>query len=248
MTRLIARRHRKPWLVLALSLVVVSASTLAAEEAARAPDGGSFEVSVSDGNLTAEVVAAPLHEVMAEIGRLTGAEVRWLTQPGVERVSVQLEGVPLPEALARILGRNVALAYGAAGQVTGIWIAPRHGAEADGHRTPTPVGRSSVPDDGGAKPPTGRNQPRVEDHPGIGDAPVAQRESIEIAAQPPRVRMEAVELLAMHADRDEAARDVLLHVASMDADPQVRHIAAVALASVALTTSRLRPPKAPRAR
>ena len=62
---------------------------------------------------------------------------------------------------------------------------------------------------------------------GIKEAPAASR--IDIAEQPLPARREVVALLAMHADKDEAAREILSHVASDDADAQVREIASMAL-------------------
>jgi hypothetical protein len=191
-----------------------------------------LEMAFRDGRLTARVVAAPLHEVMAEIGRLTGAKVRWLNQYGDERVSLQLADVPLDVALEKILQKNFTLSYASSGILTGIWISSRGtgGEPAGGPQAGAVTNRLIAVEDRG-EPPTGRNQPRARTDPGagLGDEPAPSRAGIDVAEQPLSVRMEAVELLAMHADEDEGAREVLAHMAASDVDLQVRAIASKAL-------------------
>ena len=70
--------------------------------------------------LTVRLVKAPLTEVLAELGRQAGAEIRGeLRTPG--DVTASFEAVPLPEALHRLLGdQNFALVYANGGKLRAI--------------------------------------------------------------------------------------------------------------------------------
>ena len=234
MKTLVAGRLRTLWLGVALSLVLGNGAVLAA--GGRTGGGAQtfpLEMTFRDGDLTATIVAAPLDDVMAGISKLTGAEVRWLRQPGGERVSLQLAAVPLHEALGKILKNNFTLSYGPSGALTDVWILARSDGEtpAAGLQSAAATDHLIVVGEGGAHPPTGRSQPRprMEPGPGISDLPDASSPEIHLEKQPLPMRMETVALLAMHAETDEGAREILAHVASSDVDPQVREIASVAL-------------------
>jgi hypothetical protein len=230
---LVARWFLTFWLGVAVSLVPGNSLALAAGGRSGADQAVPLKMAFRDGNLTAEIVAAPLHEVMAEISKLTGAEVRWLGQHENERVSSTFTGVPLHEALERILKKNFTLSYAASGVLTDIWILPRANGEEPEARLQVAAAteRLIAVDEGRTNPPTGRNQPpaRMAPEVGIKGAPAASSPGIDIAKQSLPARREAVALLAMHADKDEAAREILSHVASTDADPHVREIASMAL-------------------
>jgi hypothetical protein len=228
---LVAGRLRALWLAVALSLVLGTGPVLAAD--GRAGGAASLAIAFRDGDLTATIAAAPLGEVMAEISRLTGAEVHWLRQHGAERVSLHLTAVPLNEALGKILKNNFTLSYGPSGVLTDVWILARNAGEtpAAGLRSAAATAHRGVVSEGGAMPPAGRNQPRPRMEPavGISDVPDASSPDIDLDRQPLAIRMETVQLLAAHADADEGAREILAHVASADVDPQVRDIASMAL-------------------
>ena len=219
-------------LSVASSFALANGLALAAGGRDISTPAASLEMTFREGCLTARLVAAPLHEVMAEIGRLTEAKVRWLNQHGDERVSLQLTDVPLGEALEKILEKNFTLSYASSGILTGIWISSRGagGEPAAGLQTGAVTDRLIAVGDRGELP-TGRNQPRARTDPGagLGEEPAPSSAEIDVAEQPLSVRMEAVELLAMQADEDEAAREVLAHMAASDVDHQVRAIAAKVL-------------------
>jgi hypothetical protein len=234
MNSLAARWFLACWLGVAFSLVAGNSPALATGSRSGADQAASsLKMAFRDGNLTAEIVAAPLHEVMTEISKLTGAEVRWLGQHADERVSSTFTGMPLHEALERILRRNFTLSYAASGLLTDVWILSRAKAEEPtaGLQAATATDRFIEVDEGRTNPPTGRNQPRARMAPDVGikEAPAASSAGIDIAEQPLPARREVVALLAMHADNDEAAREILSHVASDDADAQVREIASMVL-------------------
>ena len=58
-----------------------------------------------------------------------------------------------------------------------------------------------------------------------GPLPVEPVAEINLTEQPPSVRLQAVELLAMHAEKDQETRTILSHLAHNDSDPQVREVA-----------------------
>jgi hypothetical protein len=70
--------------------------------------------------LTIHVVGVPVLEVLAEIGRQSGAEIRGMARDARD-VSAQFDAVPLPQALYRLLGdQNYALVYGEGGRLRAI--------------------------------------------------------------------------------------------------------------------------------
>src|SRR6266705_2807580 len=64
----------------------------------------SLTMALHGGLLTADVAGTPVSRVMQEVGRLTGAEVRWLGAVGEEPISVRFTDVPLADAIARLVG------------------------------------------------------------------------------------------------------------------------------------------------
>jgi hypothetical protein len=80
--------------------------------------------------LTVRLVQVPLSEVLDEVGRQTGAEIRGqLREP--REVSAEFETVPLSEALHRLLGnQNFALVYGSNGELRAVKLlgGPQAGA------------------------------------------------------------------------------------------------------------------------
>src|SRR5512132_4256684 len=62
--------------------------------------------------LTVHAIGVPVLEVLTEIGRQSGAEIRGTTRESHD-VTAQFDSVPLPQALCRLLGdQNYALIYG----------------------------------------------------------------------------------------------------------------------------------------
>ena len=74
-------------------------------------------VELRDGRLTVRVEEAALADVLHDVARLSGAEVRGRVD-GERRVTVDLERVPVRQALERLLGEhNFALTYGEDGRL-----------------------------------------------------------------------------------------------------------------------------------
>ena len=68
-----------------------------------ASTGGTLKVTFESGTLTAEVSGAPLAQVLNEVARLTGAEVRGLGEAGRETVSASFAGLAFQEAIGRLV-------------------------------------------------------------------------------------------------------------------------------------------------
>ena len=65
--------------------------------------------------LTVHVVGAPVLDVLAEVGRQSGADIRGTARNGAD-ITAQFDDVPLAQALVRVLGdQNFALIYGSGG-------------------------------------------------------------------------------------------------------------------------------------
>lgn len=85
------RHFLGPWLIAALALPVASA----------APSG--FDVRVKEGLVTIDAHEAPLSELLDQLGRQTGMKLVYEAGKPRQIVSAAIEGVPPPEALARLL-------------------------------------------------------------------------------------------------------------------------------------------------
>src|SRR5262249_32296810 len=76
--------------------------------------------------ITAWIAAAPLHQVLAAISRLTGIEVQLAAGPGERLVSAALPDLDVAEGGERILqGSKFALAYrasAAGNQLARVWV------------------------------------------------------------------------------------------------------------------------------
>ena len=109
--------------LLGASLLAVS---LAAAMPARAADDGAPErvIRYENDALTVRLVRAPVTEVLSELEQQTGATVRGsLLNPS--EVSADFKAVPLPQALARLLGdQNFSLVYGEGGRLRVINLLP----------------------------------------------------------------------------------------------------------------------------
>jgi hypothetical protein len=79
--------------------------------------------------LTVHAVGVPVLEVLAEIGRQSGAEIRGMARDARE-VTAQFDAVPLPQALYRLLGdQNYALIYGSGGKLRTLRLLGGSGEE-----------------------------------------------------------------------------------------------------------------------
>ena len=166
----------------------------------------SLTMALHGGLLTADVAGTPVSRVMQEVGRLTGAEVRWLGAVGEEPISVRFTDVPLADAIARLVGPRsfllVASAAGALPPITRVVIL------ASGER---PVLEPETP------------RVRSEDAEGALDAAAA------LAPQAPAARRRAIDELARVAQQEPQAWMVLTELSRHEPDRAVREAARRAL-------------------
>jgi len=162
-----------------------------------------------DGKLTAQITGTPLRQVIEEIGRLSGARVRWLGPVAEEPVTVAFTNTSLSRALRLILGeRNFLLLYASAeadAQLNQIWISPaQHGT---GQLTQASLVRVSA-----------------------GTLWKLQRTALR--GQNLSARFQAVEQLKRYAQTDARAKAALSRVARAAEDLFIRQTAARALTQI----------------
>src|SRR5262245_709963 len=93
------------WLASLLVTLVFSSLAVCTASAGSSKIVPTLSLTLQDGMLAARIKATLLRQVMEEIGKLSGARVLWLNQPGgEEQVSVDFPALPIAEALERILG------------------------------------------------------------------------------------------------------------------------------------------------
>src|SRR5881396_1249682 len=194
-----------------LALAVLAAALAA--PGARSDEGAPERVIHYEGDtLTVRLAGAPVTDVLDELGRQAGAEIRGQVRDPRE-VSVEFEGVPLAEALHRLLGdQNFALVYGNEGRLKSVRLlgGPQTAAAA----APTPAAAAPP-----ASPPSA---------PGIMDA-FAKHAPIAVAGHLGEALggheaslLQLFDLSVHHVDptvRAEAARIV---IGTIDTDPSLR--------------------------
>ena len=101
-----------PWRGLAAA--VLAALALHPSPALAAAEGSSPIVTYRRDQLSVRLDSVPLEEVLAELGRVSGAEIRGAPREPRD-LTAKFDDVPLPEALHRLLGdQNFMLKYGEA--------------------------------------------------------------------------------------------------------------------------------------
>jgi hypothetical protein len=172
------------------------------------------QLALQDGKLAAKFVAAPLRQVIEEVSRRSGAQVRWLGHQAEERlISVEFTALPLPEALGRILGRtNFLLFYTAVGEgikLTQIWIFAQDtdGEQSGLTRQPSAVEEDAEPD----------------------AIPIDTLIQTAVSRAEPAVRIDAIARLGEYAQQDPRVEGILSHLAANDGSPQVQAAASEVL-------------------
>jgi len=173
-----------------------------------AAGAASVRMTLNGGLLTAEIAGAPLRQVMEEVGRLTGAEVRWLGAAGDERISLSFADVPLADAIGRMLGaRSFLLVAPAAGSpLSIIRVDILASGQAPRLEPDTPAAPSEHADD-------------------ALDAALATA----LAHEEPAARLRAIDELAQVAQQEPRAWMVLTELSNREADGAVRAAARQAL-------------------
>jgi hypothetical protein len=185
------------------------------------------QMTFHDGQLTARIATAPLRQVMAEVSRLSGVQVRWMDAAvGEQAVSVECRDLALAEAVRRMLrATNFLFVYAPRNEgvrLTQIWIASREDGGPPGrHRPPAPP----VP-----RPPTADEPAAAIEEPAAAVA-LSRETLIQTATDEADLaaRLSAIGALGSHAPEDARVRELLADLADHDPNPQVRDAAAMAL-------------------
>jgi hypothetical protein len=221
---LIARRASRMlgrWL-LGILMGLTPGTVLVGTASALGPVAATFpgQLTFQGGKLTARVMGASLRQVMEEVSRLSGAQVRWLNQNGEELVSVEFTDLSFSEALRRILReKNFLLFYTATGRETRlaqIWISSGGKAEEQLvlKRQPTPQEETTA----------------VVQEPSEDVAPPLEiLIQTAVSDEDHSLRLSAIESLGEHAQENLRVREILSHLAHNDSNPQVRDIASAML-------------------
>lgn len=201
--------HGRP-LALLLALLLLGRATAAPPPALR--------LEYRDDRLSGRLEEAPLGDVLAAVGVATGAEVRG--QPLEQRaVSIELDAVPLDDALHRLLGsQNFTLSYGRDGRPKALVLLG--GPE----EAPAPSERPTAA--GVAVAPTGPTGPAF---------PLTLSRALTKARPVP-----VSEALAAALGADRATVPQLLEIATTDEDGLLRAQATQAVLSAFERQSRMR--------
>jgi hypothetical protein len=176
------------------------------------------QITLQDGKLTAQFTATPLRQVMEEVSRVSGAQVRWLRGRAEERpVSAGFTDLPLPEALRRILGEtDFLLFYTSLGEdmkLSQIWISSK-----------------TQPDPAWDSPAQSEESVAVQAEPDTIPVDTLIQEAVSTGDL--SLRVEAIAGLGGYAQADPRVKGILSHLASNDGNPRVRAVAAEVLSGI----------------
>lgn len=196
--------HRYWGVGFCILLTLSSVSLEGADARSVARDNFPGTLSLHDGRLTANLNAAPLRQVMEEIGNLSGAEIVWLQRNIGGMVSADFSDVPLTRALRLLLGeKNFLLFYSSEKEGTHlsqIWVS-------SGGSVPTTAPSSSS----------------------VSATLIRQWYQTAMRGANVPLRLEAVGRLKQHAPNNVRAKRMLSLVARLADNPQVKKAAAAAV-------------------
>jgi hypothetical protein len=184
--------------------------------------------------LTVRVTGVPTSEVLEELSRQSGADIRGQVREPRD-VTADFDAVPLPEALARLLGdQNFALVYGGGGRLKAIRVLG--GAQPGTQVAASPP--SSAPS-GPDRPPFPGSLPALIDrHPPV---PVAGALADAIGSPSATLR-QLIDLSLHHEDPAVRAEALRTGIGTLDGDAELRSavISELETADSAFLTSLLR--------
>lgn len=194
---------------LCVAVIVSSLLVLCGIRTSRSAADERKNLTLQNGRLSAHLSAAPIRQVMEQLGSLTGARVLWLSQAEDTPVSVDFTDLPLADALRRILGeRNFMLFYRSQGQETWlseIWISA------------PPVGQRQAAPSLPATPPA--------------QIP-AQLMQTALYGQDTAARLNAINRMKKFASTDMRVQSILSQLSRNATEPEVRAAAEQALAEL----------------
>ena len=199
-----------------------------------AEDAPARVIQYTRDTLTVHVTGAPNSEILEELSRQSGADIRGQVREPRD-VAADFDSVPLPEALARLLGeQNFALVYGKGGRLKTIRLLG--GAQPGSQVAGSPP--SSAPS-GPERPPFPGSLPALIDrHPPV---PVAGALADAIGSPSATLR-QLIDLSLHHEDPAVRAEALRTGIGTLDGDPELRSavISELETADSVLLTSLLR--------
>jgi len=190
---------------------IVLAAMLSWRNARAAEDAPAPLIRYSNDALTVRLTGMPNSEILEELARQSGAEIRGQVREPRE-VTADFESVPLPEALARLLGeQNFALVYGKGGRLKAVRLL---GADQVAAGAPTTTTLPAAPG-----PPFPGSLPELIDrHPPV---PVTGQLADALGAQSATLR-QLLDLSLHHGDAAVRAEAVRTGLATVEAEPELR--------------------------
>src|SRR5213083_2105641 len=203
---------------------------------ARAADDAPVPlIAYSNDALTVRLSGVQNSDILAELARQSGAEIRGQVREPRE-VTADFESVPLPEALARLLGeQNFALVYGKGGRLKAVRLL------GGGSQPSTQVAGSppsSAPSGPGWPPFPGSLSALIDRHPPV---PVAGALADAIGSPSATLR-QLIDLSLHHEDPAVRAEALRTGIGTLDGDAELRSavISELETADSAFLTSLLR--------
>ena len=190
---------------------IVLAAMLSWRNVRAAEDAPAPLIRYSNDALTVRLTGVPNSEILEELARQSGAEVRGQVREPRE-VTADFESVPLPEALARLLGeQNFALVYRKGGRLKAVRLL---GADQVAAGAPTTTTLPAAP----GAPFPGSLPELIDRHPPV---PVAGPLADALGAQSATLR-QLLDLSLHHSDPAVRAEAVRTGMATLEAEPELR--------------------------
>ena len=198
--------------VMAAGLVL--AAMLSWRNARAAEDAPAPLIRYSNDALTVRLSGVPNSEILEELARQSGAEIRGQVREARE-VTADFESVPLPEALARLLGEQTfALVYGKGGRLKAVRLL---GGSQEVAETSAPPAGATPPAAAATFP--GSLAELIDRHPPV---PVAGQLADALGAQSATLR-QLLDLSLHHGDPAVRAEAVRTGMAAVEAEPALRN-------------------------
>jgi hypothetical protein len=174
--------------------------------------------------LTTTITTTPLREIMEELHRVSGVQVRWLDAEGEEPVSMNFVALPLSKAIPRLLReRNFLLFYSSTGEgarLTQVWISSRKTGRGQMEGTQHPLSPEQSP------------PPSADDAAEEGIVPPDMLLQIALYDRGLSARLEAIAQLEGYSHQDPRVVAALSHLADNDHESQVREAATAVLETI----------------
>ncbi len=197
--------------VMAAGLVL--AAMLSWRNARAAEDAPAPLIRYSNDALTVRLSGVPNSEILEELARQSGAEIRGQVREPRE-VTADFESVPLPEALTRLLGEQTfALVYGKGGRLKAVRLLG--GSQTVAEASASPAGAPAAP----GAPSLSSLAELIDRYPPV---PVTGQLADALGAQSATLR-QLLDLSLHHGDPAVRAEAVRTGMAAVEAEPALRN-------------------------